>query len=277
VKRLIVAADDLGLHRGMTEGALLAFEKGVVTAVSISACGREVEHAIDSVRPHSRLDVGIHFTLVEERPLLSASEVPSLVGPDGRFPSSYRTLAVRWAMGRIDLNEVEAELGAQAERLISAGLTLTHANGHQHMHVLPGIIDVVLSVCRSRGINYVRTARDESPGVSGFGPRSVALRMMNLLGGRACRKIREAGLATSDRTLGIADAGHLTTESIARLLKGVREVSELVTHPGVKREEIAKEYDWGYSWDGETDALCGDRLRNLIDEHEIELCRPRDL
>ncbi len=277
MKRLIVTADDLGLHRGMTEGALLAYENGIATAVSISACGKEAEHAIESVRPYGELDVGIHFTLVEERPVLNSGDVPSLVGRDGRFVPSYRALAARWLTGRIDLGEVEAELEAQAERLKSAGLTITHANGHQHMHVLPGVVDRVISVCQAHGIGYVRTARDESASGRGFGSRSVAVRVLNLAGRRAHRRIVEAGLSTNDRTIGIADAGHLATASIAKLLPVVSGVTELVSHPGVNSTDIARAYDWGYAWDGETAALCDVRLRTLIDEAGIELCRPRDL
>lgn len=273
MKRLIVTADDLGLHRGMTDGAIRAHEDGVVTAVSLSACGRELAHAIDAVRHFAGLDVGVHFTLVEERPVLAASEIPSLVGRDGRFVPSYRELVGRWVTGRLDPDEVGAELHAQARVLADAGLTLTHANGHQHLHLLPGVVSRVVDVCRMHGIRYVRAARDE-----GVGPhldaRTLSVRALNLLGRLARSSILGAGLVCNDRTLGLVAAGHVSMEKLRELLPRVSGVTELVMHPGTGSSEIARDYAWGYEWDAETAALRDPSLRTLISEHGIELVGP---
>jgi chitin disaccharide deacetylase len=273
MKRLIVTADDLGLHRGMTDGAIRAHEDGVVTAVSVSACGRELSHAIDAVRHFSGLDVGIHFTLVEERPVLAAREVPSLVARDGRFVPSYRELVGRWATGRLDPDEVGAELHAQARVLADAGLKLTHANGHQHLHLLPGVVSRVIEVCRARDIRYVRAARDEGIGAH-FDARTLSVRALNLLGRLARSSILGAGLVCNDRTIGIAAAGHVTAERLRELLPRVRGVTELVMHPGTGSADIARDYAWGYEWDAETAALRDPSLRTLIAEHAIELVGP---
>ena len=76
-KRLIVTADDVALHRGMTDGAIRAHQEGIVTACSIVANGAAFEHAIERLRDVPALAVGIHLALVGERPL--AENVPSLV------------------------------------------------------------------------------------------------------------------------------------------------------------------------------------------------------
>ena len=160
MKRLVVTADDLGLHRGMTDGAIRGHEHGIVTACSVSACGVDVEHATESVRRIPSLDAGIHFTLVEERPVLPANELKSLTFSNGRFASGYRELFVRYTLGRVDLDEVEAELRAQGQRLRDLGVSLIHANGHQHLHVLPGVFDRVLRVVGELGIRYIRIPDD---------------------------------------------------------------------------------------------------------------------
>src|SRR5262249_20678639 len=74
--RLIVTADDVGLDRGMTTGAIEAHRKGIVTACSIVANGREFEDAVARLRDVPSLEAGVHLTLVEERALTSGEPMP---------------------------------------------------------------------------------------------------------------------------------------------------------------------------------------------------------
>lgn len=273
--RLIVTADDLGLHRGMNEGAVRAHEHGIVTAVSISACGGAVDHAIALVAGCPRLEPGIHLTFVEERPVLPAREVPTLVGRDGRFPGSWRGVAARALTGRIDLDEMEAELRAQIDRLRSSGLTLVHANSHQHLHLLPGVFERVVRVAREAGIGYVRIANDPVPSLA-IGPRAWALRALNAAGRRARRELPDS-FATACATIGLARAGHLDEAMLTDLLGTVQGTTELVTHPGVGGDSIARDYAWGYDWDRETEALCAAGVARAIAERGITLVGPTQI
>ena len=76
MKRLIVTADDVGLHRGMTAGAIQAHRQGIVTACSISANGRDFDDALARLRDVPTLETGVHLTLVEERALTTGRPVP---------------------------------------------------------------------------------------------------------------------------------------------------------------------------------------------------------
>jgi predicted glycoside hydrolase/deacetylase ChbG (UPF0249 family) len=272
--RLVVTADDLGLHRGMTEAAIRAHEHGAVTAVSISACGLDAEHAAEAVRSIPSLDAGIHFTLVEERPVLPPSAVGSLVFRNGRFAGGYRELLTRYAMGRIDLDEVEAELRAQASRLRDLGVTLLHANGHQHLHVLPGVFERVLRVASDFGIRYVRIPDDRAP--RSIGVRPLALGALSRLARGAATLARGRGFVTNDATIGIRDAGHLDADRIAGLLDSARGVTELVTHPA-SGDGPAGRYAWKYDWQGEADALCDPRIRLECERRGIEIVSIRSV
>ena len=83
--RLIVNADDFGLTTRVNDGVLEAHGRGILTSASIMPVGRAFDHAARLARETPALDIGIHLTLVEERPLLPGHEIPSLVGPEGRF------------------------------------------------------------------------------------------------------------------------------------------------------------------------------------------------
>ena len=258
MKRLIVTADDVGLHPGMTRGALAAHDRGIVTAVSVSPNGRDFEPAVELLRDHPRLEVGAHLTLVGERPLSPPATIPSLAGPDGRLHAGYPAFAARYALGRIRPLDLETELRAQVERLLATGLRVVHLNSHQHLHVLPRVLEIVLKLAQEHGIPAVRIPNE--PDVR-FTLRGLQIAALNALG-RSAR---------GRRTVGVRVAGHLNPQRLRRCLDRVEGVTELVCHPGLGDEELAAAYDWGYAWEEETAALCDPGLPELLREKGISL------
>jgi chitin disaccharide deacetylase len=249
LKSLIVTADDVGLHRGMTEGAVRGHREGVVTACSIVANGRAFDDAVARLRDVPALEAGVHLTLVEEK---------SLTGI--RFPRRWTTFLV----SRPRVKAIEAEMRAQVEKVLGSGLRVTHLNSHQHLHMLPGLFQIVLRLADEYGIGYVRTV-DDRGGRAGLA-RRAAVGVLSALGRRARRRTRTA---TSDRTIGVAEAGHL--HEISSLLDHVEGVTELVTHPGNGVDEYSH---WNYDWENETRALTDPGVRDEIANRGIRLIAP---
>lgn len=263
--RLIVTADDLGLHRSMTDGALHAHHHGIVTACSVSPCGADFENAADRLGREPALDVGVHFTLVEERPISDPRHVPTLTTSTGTFPKKWPRFLARFAAGRIDLAEVEAELRAQLARALESGLSPTHLNSHQHLHLLPPIRTLVERIAREHGIPYVRRVR-ESSGVRPT-PRSLIFALLS----RVHR--HPSDLRSNDWTIGVVEAGRIDAGRLEALLEHARETTEIVAHPGLDNASLGRAYDWGYDWESETAALCAPRVRETIARRGIELTR----
>jgi chitin disaccharide deacetylase len=271
LRALVVTADDAGLHSGMTLGVVKAHDEGIVTACSVVAAGRAFEHAVPLLRERPALDVGIHFTLVGERPLSPPERVRSLLGRNGAFLPDFRAFTLRYLAGGIDRSEVEEELRRQLDRLLAAGLPVVHANSHQHLHVLPGIFEAVLRLAEEHAISYVRIPGDPSA-VRRPSPRSAQIAVLGLLGQRARWRLEERGGArAADRTVGVLDAGRLTPRRLVRILADVEGVTELVCHPGLGDEELTKTYDWGYGWDEETTALRAPFLEEALRSEGIRL------
>ena len=242
MKRLIVTADDVGLHRGMTEGAIRAHREGIVTACSISANGRDFEDAVARLRDVPSLEVGVHLTLVEETALTTGKAMPS---NHAAFVFSRK--------------DVEPEMRAQIERVRDTGLRITHLNGHQHLHLWPTVFPIVTKLAAEYGIRYLRRVRDRG-GRAGIG-RRLAIGALRFLG--------RGG--TNDRTIGVLEAGHLT--DVEPLFDHVAGLTELVTHPGVGVDAYPH---WRYGWDSETRALCDPGLREAISRRGIELVTPSE-
>lgn len=261
MKRLIVTADDVGLDPGMTAAAIDAHRNGIVTACSVVANGEAFDDAVARLRDVPTLETGAHLALVEERALSTGEPMPA----------GYRAFMTRYLSGRVSSAWIERELRLQLERLFNAGVAVRFVNGHQHLHALPRVFAIVVRLAAEYGIGYVRVPRERR--IRGMAPRALAVRALGAIAGHSSR--RNPGFAArNDWTIGIADAGHLDSSTLAGLLDDVSGVTELVTHPGL---DVHGYRHWKYAWDRETAALCDPAVRRAIEARGITLIRPSDL
>ncbi|MHC4414588.1 MAG: carbohydrate deacetylase [Planctomycetota bacterium] len=274
---LIVHGDDLGLSPAVNEGILEAHTEGILTSASIMANGEAFEHAVALVRATPSLDVGIHLTLVEERPLLAPDRVGSLVDAGGRFHRHATAFALRYCTGRIGLDEVRSELDAQIRRVLSEGLRISHLDSHQHLHVLPGVLRVVAGLADRYDIPAIRLPAERLPGSILKRPpliRAAQLLILRLL----CRRATHLRLATTDHFVGFLHGGRLDERVLPEVLESIppQGTCELMCHPG--RADPAGRYrHWGYRWADELRALTAPDLGRRLTALDIRLCSWRDL
>ncbi len=155
-KRLIVNADDFGWTKGITDGIVQAHKNGLVTSTSLLANQPTSEYAIAQLRSSPELGVGIHLNLCSGIPVLPASQVPSLVGADGRFhpaPKIIRRL-LRWAVSG---EQIEAEFRAQIRWARERGVDITHADSHYHVHLYPAAVRAFQRAVVGEGIPHIRS------------------------------------------------------------------------------------------------------------------------
>ncbi|TFV66975.1 UNVERIFIED_ORG: ChbG/HpnK family deacetylase [Bacillus sp. AZ43] len=260
---LVVNADDMGLTPGICRAVRRGHADGVVTSTSVLAVGGAFEQAAATLRDAEGLGVGAHLAIVgEDRPLLSAREVPTLVNAEGRFPLSYRTVVARGLAGRIDPGDVAREFAAQLERVRGIGVPVTHLDTHQHTHLWPAVAGVVVELARAHGIGCVRLPASRRRGPVGTGVR--------LLAGRLHRRLAATGLATTDGYAGLDEAGRLDETRFAAALHALTGegagTAEINTHPGEAGEAELARFDWGgYRWGDELAMLTAPSTRALVD------------
>jgi len=267
-RKLIVSGDDLGIHEAINRGVLEAHEEGIVTSASIVPCGRAFEHACRLVEKRRKLDLGIHLTLVEEKPLLSAKVLKTLA-PEGRFPKTYRQLFFGLVKGRIDPDEIEQELDAQVQRVLKAGLAISHLDSHQHTHFFPQVRKILFRLAEHYEIRGVRAAGRVVPSRTKFslflGPFAKGTQ----------RAARKRGIKTPDTLWLPSPSGRITTRDlIAGIPKLPEGVTELVVHPGVDQQALAAAYPaWGFKWQQELAAIKATDLRDMVTRHKVQLTR----
>jgi predicted glycoside hydrolase/deacetylase ChbG (UPF0249 family) len=289
---LIVNADDFGLGPGINAGIARAATGGILTSVSVMANGPALAEAVALLPAWPHVSPGVHLALVGGRPVCPPGEVSSLVDRDGRFPAGYRQLVQRFLRGGVRPSEVYREWSAQARLLRERGVTLTHLDSHQHLHVLPGLLSIAVRIAREEGIDAVRLPLEKSlpasssrraledgspsPRAAGCEPPTGAkrpleaqfLRVASLLARRA---LRHSGLWSPDHFVGFADSGCMTASILARhvenLLPGV---TELMTHPGLEDPTARPYFPRPYHWEDEVAALTDSAIQDSLARLGIE-------
>jgi len=177
-------------------------------------------------------------------------------------------------LGRIARTDVAREINRQAEIVHEAGLRPTHLDGHQHLHLLPGVLEVCLQVCRSYHIPFIRI-----PGAGMLTTsqpiqwgRRLQFCLLRILAMRQRAKLAKVPVRCCDGVWGLLEAGRLSAQAVASLLDGIGAgLHEFVTHPATEPPRDCLRYPWGYQWTEELAALQSDELRQALQRNCIEL------
>lgn len=281
MKRLIVNADDFGIHPLVNAAIIKAHENGCVTSTSLMATGVAFDEAVAFAAGQPRLGIGVHLVLVGERPVSEPGSIPTLVDGEGRLPAQYPAFLASYLTGRISLDEVRSELTAQIAKVAATGLAISHIDSHQHLHVLPGIDDIVFDLAAAFKIKAVRVPA-EPPFFTGGYPFSLGRFLgrlgLTVLAARAGRRAKGRGLAAPDHFFGMLAGGNLRQEYLLNIIDSLPPgVSEIMTHPGADDAVLGAGYNWQYSWQAELAGLTSPAVRQSLADRGIDLISFREL
>jgi hopanoid biosynthesis associated protein HpnK len=251
MKRLIVNADDFGLTRLVSQGILDAHHHGIVTSTSLMANGEAFDAAAEMSRRAPRLSVGVHLVLTHGIPVSPAVEIPTLADAHGRLHLTFGQLLNRIVTRRVSLREIEIELRAQIVKVLRVGIAPTHLDGHKHVHVLPGIAEIVLRLAQEFGIPSVRCPVEDVPPARLarrlWGPQAGVLkqrfagRAVSWLARRFRLKLNQTEIDYPAHFYGLSQTGFLNKERLEEILRALPEgASELMCHPGYADSLLAK-------------------------------------
>jgi chitin disaccharide deacetylase len=247
VRRLIINGDDFGLTSGINRAIVEAHERGVLTSTTLMANSVAFDDAAGLAQSSSRWSVGCHVVLLDGQPLIDPSRIPTLVAANnGRsFRDGVGGFAMRALTGRIDPEQVEAEVTAQIRKLQSRGVAVSHVDTHKHTHIFPPALRGILRAARMCGITAIRNpfevvAANFARAQSGLWKRYAQVRTLRGLAGYFRREVAKAGLRTPDGTLGIVATGHLNPNLFQQIAEHMPEGTwEFVCHPGYVDADLA--------------------------------------
>lgn len=129
---ILIRSDDWGMCHAVNMAAKALIERGVPVSASVMFACPWYQEAVDLLRQHPEVSVGVHLTLNAEwknyrwGPIVGAAVVPSLVDSLGFFfPSRSKLFA-----NNPKLDEIEKELRAQVERAVHSGIRIDYLDYH---------------------------------------------------------------------------------------------------------------------------------------------------
>lgn len=216
-----------------------AHSEGILSTTSLMVGGAAAGDAVQRARRLPELKVGLHLVVSRDRSVLSPAEIPDLVDGQGRFADNLVRAGVRYYFRPAVRSQLEHEVRAQFEAFRRTGLPLDHVNAHNHMHLHPTVLGLILEVGREYGLDAVRVPHE--PFLPSW--RATRERFLGRLLGSVFltpwlalmrRRLRRAGVHCNDYVFGLNDSGRMVTDRVLGYMAHLPEgVSEIYFHPAV--------------------------------------------
>jgi len=148
-KFVIAHADDIGMCHGANSAFAAVAGKGFITSGSVMVPCPWFREIAEMAAANAQFDLGVHLTLTSEwrhyrwRPLTGSSRSSGLVDGDG-----YMWRTARAARDHARPDAVEAELRAQIDAALAAGIDATHLDCHMGTALAGEFADIYLRLGR---------------------------------------------------------------------------------------------------------------------------------
>ncbi len=232
IKNIVVCADDFGQTPAVSEGIIQLLVAGRINATScLVNSGYWSDSAVELKCIYKEsMQIGLHLNLTEGEPLTDISSLRR----NGLFVG-LNPLLIKAFSFQLKKEEIYQELKAQLEQFMTVwGQKPDFLDGHQHIHHLPVVREVVLDLYRKFDLSEHKTY-----------VRSV----VNMVGvtGLKSKIIVATGAKKMERLLGKHVIPHNTTfsgaydfaensdfaEVFGEALEGITDGGLIMCHPGV--------------------------------------------
>ncbi len=275
MKYLIINADEYGLTEGVNAAIVDCVKAGVVTSTTAIVNGLAFQQMARHIPVfHDKgTSVGLHFNLTLGEP--TADSLPGLVDGEGRLlPRKW--LLLKSMTRHISSSEVAKELSAQWNRLIDAGITPSHIDGHEHVHILPGVRQVVLNFAAKHHIP-VRLPMEQRIVTGSLRPAGCRLllrkQVARVLSRRLCSQMKQAGVWSPSNFFSVFSVVNNVTpdaatyEAIFQRLPGG--VSELMCHPASHEPTLCRYSRIADQNFRECEFLLSETFRKLLHQYDV--------
>ena len=271
-KKLTITADDFGLAEDVNEGIIKCFTSGAVTNITLLAVGLAFSHAVRRAKENKITKIGVHLTLTGSfKPISSPEEVPTLVDRQSRFPKSYDSFFGKYFASLVNKDEIYEEFKKQIVTIKNEGFTIAHIDSHQHIHMVPGILKVVIKLMKEFGIEYIRFPLERMSkrvDVAGLIRQLMLLPVCSM----SRRLLDTPGIKHNDRFIGYTRALRLRGEDLTDAISDLKDgLTELGCHPGYFTERVKESYPWYKNCEEELKILCDKNFVDKIKKSSIEL------
>lgn len=139
-----LTADDWGISSATNQGILDLARLKILRRISVLSTLTKSQFLLDELKAIQNLSLGLHFNLT-----------------DLEIRRSPQSVLTNWFFGGRHFKKfVFLEFEKQLQAFWDLGLKPTHLDGHEHIHLLPGLFNEVAPLCRSAGLDTIRLPLD---------------------------------------------------------------------------------------------------------------------
>jgi predicted glycoside hydrolase/deacetylase ChbG (UPF0249 family) len=144
-RAVILHVDDVGMCNGANRAYLDLYRAGAVTSGSVMVPCPWFPEIAAAAQVDRTLDLGVHLTLTSEwanyrwRPISTTSRASGLIDDDGYFPRNCVKLR-----RSVIPEAAEAEMRAQIDTALAAGIEATHLDTHMGAALAPELLPLYL-------------------------------------------------------------------------------------------------------------------------------------
>ena len=237
----VLCADDFAMTDGVSRSILALLEDGRLSATGAMTNRPHWPRFAGDLAAHAgHADLGLHLNLTCAAPL---SPMPRLA-PGGELPKLGEL-----ARAAVASAEVRSEIALEIDRQLDAyeqalGRTPDFVDGHQHVHVLPGIRGAVLSSIARRypaGSVYLRDPSDRAAAIRARGVAVGKALVISGLGWGMRRAAARCGIPVNRGFSGASpfDPARDFADDLARFLIRPGPAHLVMCHPGFIDDELA--------------------------------------
>lgn len=258
-RAIVLCADDYGIAPGVGRAIRELVAHGRVSAAScmtawpdFAAEGRLLAPLADEI------DLGLHFTLSAERPLAG--------------------LVIAALLGRLDRRAVAVTLRDQLDAFAAAfGRPPDFIDGHQHVHLLPGVREQVAEAA-SRAGAYLRLTGEPLAAIARTRVAPAKAVLLSIVGRPLAREARRRAIPCNRGFRGarsFAESGPFRS-LFRRMVAGAPAGTLVMCHPGLVDAELARRDRVTRAREEEYRYLAGEEFPADLAEAGLRLARLRD-
>jgi chitin disaccharide deacetylase len=273
----VLCADDFGMTAAVSRGLLEAACAGRISAASAMPSLPDWRRAArDWASAAPAADLGLHLTLTVGSPL---GDMPGLA-PSGEFPA-LGALVASAISGRAPLGEIEREIGRQIDEFCDAfGSAPTHIDGHQHVHLLPGVRTALVEALARRRMTgaIVRDSSDAPHRIARRRAFAAKALKVNALAVGFRRTMSAAGHVLNAGFAGFSDfaAGGYSAAQFSSYLTAPGARHLVMCHPGRVDDALRRLDPVTEARETELAFLISSEFEDLLAEKSVRLRRFTD-
>jgi len=294
--KLILYNDDFGATYGLTQAVRESYLNGTTTCASIRTNGLAFRYAVEEVIPTiPGLELGLHVNLTEGPPQASPSEVPKLINSHGYLKRSFLDYYLTARQDAELLRQIEIEVRAQFEKAAQSGLVLNHVNGHQHVHMIPSVFEIVCRIMSDYGMKFIRIPSEPFFFSPCFHDTRHMICNLNLLKFLLLRRLSLRAIETMKTSklkwvgcfVGILYTGRMSLEAFDRAISKLQrrnlDAAEVLFHPADidhekdihSRGTRVPDYYYLRERKMEKEYLLSQKMKEILRDRGIELVNHR--